>query len=62
MKAKRDVDTDAVLSTLEQLSQTMEAMNQVIHRLKQRVEAVQSADTAQDSVDQLILGDNSTVH
>lgn len=59
MKAKSDVETEAVLSTLEQLSQTMEAMNRVIHRLKQRVEAVQ-ADPDLD--DLLILNDDSTVH
>lgn len=50
MKAKTDAEKEAVLTTLEQLSQTMEAMNQVIHRLKRRVEAVESSPSHEDDL------------
>lgn len=60
MKAKTDAEKEAVLTTLEQLSQTMEAMNQVIHRLRQRVEAVSTSQSLEDQL--FTFTDDTIVH
>lgn len=65
MKAKTDAEKEAVLTTLEQLSQTMEAMNQVINRLKRRVEAVESASGSAQELDEddlIALSEETILH
>lgn len=42
MKIKANTDREAVLLTLDQLSQTMEVMHQVVSRLKRSVELAEA--------------------
>lgn len=53
MKIKADTDREAVLLTLDQLSQTMEVMHQVVSRLKRSVELAEakSAPGSNESTD-----------